>query len=80
MMIMTMMMVIVMMIIDNDRNDDDHYQEDKKDLVHWMAYREPRPPSPSPQVLKFKSPPMESPSPTSSLSPQELRFGQSVMP
>ena len=25
--------------------------EDKKDLVHWMAYREKRPPSPSPQEI-----------------------------
>ena len=25
-------------------------EEDKKDLEYWMAYREPRPPSPSPQV------------------------------
>ena len=25
-------------------------EEDKRDLEHWMVYREPRPPSPSPQV------------------------------
>ena len=25
--------------------------EDKKDLVHWMTYREKRPPSPSPQEI-----------------------------
>ena len=25
--------------------------EDKKDLVHWRAYREKRPPSPSPQEI-----------------------------
>ena len=26
-------------------------EEDKKDLVHWMAYRERRPPSPSPEDI-----------------------------
>ena len=29
-------------------------EEDKKDLVHWMAYRERRPPSPSPQEILEK--------------------------
>ena len=28
--------------------------EDKKDLVHWMAYREKRPPSPSPETVLEK--------------------------
>ena len=27
---------------------------DKKDLVHWMAYREKRPPSPSPDFILEK--------------------------
>ena len=29
-------------------------EEDKKDLVHWMAYRERRPPSPGPQEILEK--------------------------
>ena len=35
--------------------------EDKKDLVHWMAYREKRPPSPSPEQILEK---MKKPVPT----------------
>ena len=33
--------------------------EDKKDLVHWMTYREKRPPSPSPLEIieKIQKPP-----------------------
>ena len=34
--------------------------EDKKDLVHWMTYREKRPPSPSPQEIIEK---IQKPSP-----------------
>ena len=32
-------------------------EADKKDLVHWMAYREKRPPSPTPDCIleKIKS-------------------------
>lgn len=36
--------------------------EDKKDLVHWMTYREKRPPSPSPESVleKMKQQPADS--------------------